>query len=181
MLIFNEFLNRRRCDQETNNYISTLTHDGITTIEENTVLIKNCKGHLPFRKGANDFLKALQTATPLINTTNNTVRPIMIFMSDGIADNPSFYVQTLFNQYHATRGFLLYTVAFGMDADLNILNQMAAAGGTKNVLQAVNANELLNAFESIAVDCQKALNGIVSMFAEFLGREIGQKIALDYL
>ena len=62
-------------------------------------------------------------------------------MSDGIADNPSSYVQSLYNQYHASRGLLLYTVAFGRDADLNILNTMAIAWGTKNVLKAVNAND----------------------------------------
>ena len=181
LAVFQEFLKIRRNDQGTNNYVSTLTHDHISTIHENTVLIKNCHGKLPFRMGGNDFLLALKTATPLITTTSNAVRPIMIFMSDGIADNPTEYVKNLYQRYHESRGFLLYTVAFGRDADFNILNQMAAAGGTKNFLQAVNANELLNAFETIATDCQKALNGIVSKFAEYLGSQIGQKIALDYL
>jgi len=102
-------------------------------------------------------------------------------LTDGSAsDNPLQQIQTLY-QKHRARNFILYTIGFGSDADMTTLNKLAVAGGSEKALTAANGYDLITAFENIAGDCQKALNGIVSRFANYVGSEVAQKIALDYL
>ena len=180
MQAYASFIDSKKDEQSSINYISVITHDDLSRIRLNPELIgPNTAKYFDMRGGGNTFTLAFQTSENLVRMVNDA-EPIIIFMSDGCAEDPSVFVQSMMTRYSANK-LKIHSIAFGQHADLFILNKIAQVGGTGAAKKTINGAELFSAFMNIARDERVVMDQMVGKFAEYIGKEIGTKIILEYL
>ena len=177
---YNNFIDIRQKSQSIIDYISVITYNSSVRtlfIRESVLNAKNRLGDL--QGGGTRFTPAFQEAQKIVSKENEA-QPIIIFMSDGGAEDPTAYItNSLMNPFQGI-GLKIYSVAFG-SANLSILNKIASVGGTQDAKKATNGIELAAVFNGIGTAESKVLNEMVNKFAEHVGKEIGTKLVLEYL
>jgi uncharacterized protein YegL len=177
---YNNFIDVRQKSQSIIDYVSVITYDSSVRrlfTRESVLNAKNRIGNS--NNGGTYFTPAFQNAQTIV-AQKSEAQPIIIFMSDGGAEDPTAYIRDFLMNPYQGKGLKIYSVAFG-SADLSILNKIAAVGGTQLAKTATNGIELSCVFNAIGTDESKVLNQMVSKFAEHVGKEIGNKLVLEYL
>ena len=177
---YNNFIDLKQKSQSSFDYISVITYDHKVRrlfTRESVMNAKNRIGNS--NNGGTIFTPAFQEAEKIIKQENEA-EPIIIFMSDGGAEDPTGYIASSLMNPYQRKGLKIYSVAFGY-ANKSILDKIACVGCTQVAKTATNGIELANVFKAIGTDESKVLNEMVNKFAEHVGKEIGNKLVLEYL
>ena len=178
---YNNFIDSRQKSQlSVIDYISVITYNTSALCLFTRQSVMSSKNRIvSFRSGGTCFTPAFQVAQTIV-ANENEAQPIIIFMSDGQAEDPTGYITTNLMTPYKAKGLKIYSVAFG-GMNAGILNNIALVGGTQASKTATNGIELAVVFNSIGNAESKVLNEMVNKFAEYVGKEIGSKLVLEYL
>jgi uncharacterized protein YegL len=149
---FQSFLARRDNDQASGDIVSVVTFNESAQIQLQYVSISDArKANISYRGGGTTFTPAIQACDALIGSyRGNGYKPVMLFMTDGGAEDASDVLKQT-RQKYAARGFDCWIVAFG-SMNPSILNSLASAAGT-TVQHCRDGQDLANLFVKISSDC----------------------------
>lgn len=178
MRAYMNFLSQRCDDQHPGDKISVITFNDAPYVQITLADIRAAQRNLNYRSGGTSFAPAVQAASQVIGQGDPSLRPIVIFMSDGQADDATSTVSSLHSQYQA-RGLKFNTVAFGSGAGTTLLQSMANAGGGQ-LFTASSGIQLSECFAAIGQQC-RATQGLVDMLSKKISEMIATKIVVDFI
>ena len=170
---YNNFIDIRQKSQSIIDYISVITYNSSVKplfIRESVLNAKNRLGD--FYGGRSKYspnTPAFQEAQKIVSAENEA-QPIIIFMSDGGAEDPTAYIKNRLMTPFQRKGLKIYSLPFG-NADLSNLNKIASIGGTLAAKTEINCKEFETVYNGF---------GTINKFAEHIGHEISKKL-LEYL
>lgn len=183
---YRTFLARRANDQGMDDFFSVIQFASASRITVQKKLLSETPRDLTFMSGGTRYLPGLEDADKIIGENTSLSSVVLIFMSDGDDGGlpPLPKVEELVTKYKDERNFICHTIGFGSgvrvgSCEAKLLEDMATKGGGKFHL-ALNGLELAAKFAEIAADCT-VTGTLIEKFVEILSREIGTKIAIDYL
>ena len=177
---YNNFIDLRQKSQSIIDYVSVITYDDSVRPLFTRESVLNAKDRIGnSNDGGTIFIPAFQNAQTIV-AQESEAQPIIIFMSDGEAEDPTEYIRDNLMKPYQGKGLKIYSVAFG-SANRSLLDKIAAVGGTQVAKTAKNGIELSIVFNAIGTAESKVLNEMVNKFAEHVGKEIGNKLVLEYL
>jgi uncharacterized protein YegL len=183
MTAFKGFINAKQNSQNTLDFVSVVTYNATSKVHYSKVAIMSIdesKKNLTYRDGDTEFTGAFREAYSIIANDRLSI-PIIIFMSDGDAPDPSYYIQTNLMKDFKARNLKIHSIAFGAQAKIETLNNIARVGGTSNARRAIDGKELFDAFQSIAASENTVFYEMVSKLTEEIGKAVADKLVLEYL
>ena len=145
----NAFVAQRKASSSSD-MISIAIHNHKTRITaEYQPITSFASNWLTFHSGENDFSQALSISDGIIGRhLDKNIKPVLVFMSDGIWHNGEVEMEELARKYRVANGLEVYTVGFG-SVSFEKLRELARLGKGQ-YLEAVNGMELKTAFVEIS-------------------------------
>lgn len=161
-------------------YVSVVTFNLEAYLHEpSRISVMETNRNLGIAKGCGTKFTPPFTIAEKLVSKENDAQPIIIFMSDGEAEDPTAYIEKKLMNPFRKKGLKIYSIAFGSNK-LDILNKIASVGGTQAAKRAEDGIELTTIFEEIAIADSRVLNELVNRLAENVNKEIGNKLILEY-
>ncbi|CAF0989470.1 unnamed protein product, partial [Brachionus calyciflorus] len=182
MNAYNGFLQDKVNSQNSFNYFSLITYNTDSNVHFiGRTLDQIFNVTINQRSGATKFTQAFKTVDERNVINSVEAKPVIIFMTDGQAEDPTEYVDMMMKKYKNLY-LKIHTVLFGQNQSGKvILDKIAKVGETREAKTALTGEDLYNTFQIIGNENNKVLDAMVKKFAEKISEQIETKIALEYL
>ena len=170
---YNQYLARRRESQSECDLVSVVQFDSSAQVSVSMTPIGQAPNSLVYRGGGTQFHPAAQSAYQLASGTPSSHAPVVVFMSDGCANDAAAAAGTFSQINRNVRQSLgsdleLHVIAFGGGASTSQLQQIAGSSRIGKLHTSADTAELSSIFVEIAG------GGDV---ADTLEAEIGKRIS----
>ena len=185
VVAYNQYISRRRQYQCDSDLVSVVQFSSQSRITIQQQKIQEAPKSLHFHNGGTQFSPAAQNACALARGTPSTHVPVIVFMSDGCADDASqaaSYFSSLNNYIKGRTGsdLELHVIAFGLNASQAQLSQIAAASPIGKVRASTDTADLSKVFEEIAGGANVA--GLLEAeIGKRVSEAVGNKLALEFM
>jgi uncharacterized protein YegL len=177
---FSAFIQQRRNDQGMEDRVSVIQFDSGARQTMTNLDIRHVGQLGNMQGGGTTYCGGLQLANAAIRATPLTLKPMLIFMSDGEPNDGQAASSLLSSMYqeHRARGLQVQLIGFG-NGSFPVLDQMAAVSATRTQTAATGSS-LIDTFQAIANQCS-AVDRLVAAFAKKISEQISTKIMIDSL
>ncbi|KAL3806273.1 hypothetical protein ACHAXA_000871 [Cyclostephanos tholiformis] len=181
---YRQYIDKRKQSQTDSDLVSVVQFDNVSRITVNNVLLLNAPMQLYQNKGGTQFRPAALDACTLARNTPLSHTPVIIFMSDGEANDASAAARefSLLND-HVSRtthkDLLLNVIAFGNGASLDQLVRIAQASKVGKVYESANVADLASVFVEIATN-ENVATALESEIAKRMSDAVSDKLSLEY-
>lgn len=180
-MAYNTFLDDKKSMQTCTDVISIITYNDSARVICTAQSVETSPKELNFLSGGTNFLNAFKAVDDNQIILKSNANPIIVFMTDGLADDPSAYLLTLMKKYE-NRNLKIYAILFGNDlSGKKVLENIAKIGKTENYKTALDGSKLYQTFKEIPNAENQVMDEMVKSFTEIITSEIETTIAVDYL
>jgi uncharacterized protein YegL len=186
VLAYQQFTARRIQQQNEADLVSVVQFDSTSTITVNAVPISQAPNDLPYHGGGTTFHPAACHGCQLARDTPTSHRPVVIFMSDGEADDAlhaaaefeklGHHIQ---DKYH--QDLELHVIAFGYGVNTQQLQRIAQSSQLGKVHTSAGTAELSNIFVDIASSNQNVVEILEEEIAKRISDVVSDKLTLEYM
>ena len=182
---YNQYLQRRRQSQSECDLVSVVQFDGSAQVTVDMLPIGQAPSELTFGGGGTCFFPAARRAFVQASKTPSTHTPIIVFMSDGwandanaAADNFSKLNQNI-RQAHGN-DLELHVIAFGDSASTTQLEKLAGSSKNGKFHTSANTAQLSNIFVEIACGANIAAK-LEAEIGIRITEAISDRLTVEYL
>jgi uncharacterized protein YegL len=185
VVAYNRFLSRRRHNQNESDLVSVVQFDSSARVTVQQVSISLAPKALSPHLGGTRFHPAAIHACVLARETPSSHVPVIVFMSDGQANDASAaaveFLKLNSEIRHLRESDLeLHVIAFGSGVNHAQLRQIAAASPNGKVHSTVDTTQLSNVFVDIAGG--QAVAGLLEAeISNRISEAVTDKLSLEYL
>jgi len=182
---YNQYLARRRQSQSECDLISVVQFDDRAQVTVSMTPIGQAPDSLVYRGGGTQFHPAAQSACQLASGTPSYHAPVVVFMSDGCANDAAAAAGTFSQLSHNVHQSLgsdleLHVIAFGGGASTSQLQQIAGSSRNGKLHTSADTAELSSIFVEIAGG-----GGVVDTLETEIGKRISEAVSdrldLEYI
>jgi Mg-chelatase subunit ChlD len=181
---YRKYIAKRKQSQSDSDLVSVVQFDNSSRITVTNQSLLGTPGQLSFNGGGTSFHPAALDACKLARETPLSHSPIIIFMSDGEA-NDAYKAAREFSTLngHITRNsgkdLELHVIAFGNGAMHAQLEEIARASKAGQVHASANVADLASVFVEIATN-ENVATVLESEIAKRMSEAISDKLSLEY-
>ena len=156
-----KYIEKRKQSQSCNDLVSVVQFDGSAHVTVSKVALSKAPHQLSYRGGGTCFYPAAKEACKLAHHTPESHMPVVIFMSDGQANDADAAARefSILNQRVSSltgNDLELHVIAFGGGASIAQLEAIARASKIGKVHTSANVADLTSVFVSIATNANVA-------------------------
>ncbi|KAL7556250.1 hypothetical protein ACA910_003259 [Epithemia clementina (nom. ined.)] len=183
---YNEYLGKRKQNQCVSDLVSVVQFEMEVRTTVKLSDLSKAPADLPYRGGGTCFNPAAQEAQRLVNATPSTHVPVVVFMSDGDANDAdareaALTFSRLNRSVKATYGgdLELHVIAFGYGANTSQLQAISKASTCGKIYTSDNTAALSDIFVSIAGGTDVA-QVIQAEVAKRISEAVADRLAIEY-
>ena len=182
---YNQYLQRRRHSQSECDLVSVVQFDSSTQVAVDMLPISQAPSELPYRGGGTKFLPAANSAFTLASKTPSTHTPVVVFMSDGEANDAHDATEKFselnrnIHQSHAD-DLELHVIAFRGGASTTQLQQIAGSSRNGKLHTSADTAELSDIFVEIAGGADVAVQ-LEAEIGKRISDAVSDKLSVEYL
>ena len=181
---YRKYIEKRKQSQSCNDLVSVVQFDTSSRITVSKVSLSNAPKQLSYNGQRTYFHPAALDACKVAHDTPETHTPVIIFMSDGEADDADAASRefSILNQRVSSatgKDLELHVVAFGNGASKSQLETIARASNVGKVHASANVEDLANVFVAIATNANVA-TVLESEISKRMSEAVSSKLSLEY-
>jgi len=185
---YRSFCSHRMDYQCSSDLVSVVQFDSTAIVSVNQENISSAPGNLSYRGGGTYYTPAAQNAEALVLQTPPTHEPVVIFMSDGWADETDaintahiFYQLNVEVRRRWGVDMELHVIAFGSGLDTRQLAGIARSSAQGRIHSSANVSQLGDIFVEIATTSSNVASALESEIGRRISDAVSDKISLEYL
>lgn len=188
VVAYQNFLKERLQNQCTADLVSVVQFNQSARVTVHQQWISDAPQNLGYRGGNTCYTPAAEQGCQLALSTPSSHSPVVIFMSDGLADErDAEYTASIFKRttekvrIHDGNDISLHVIAFGPGMDQRQLLNIMHSSSNGRIHSSANASQLSDIFIEIA----KTTSDVAAILEAEIGRRISEavsdKVSLEYL
>ena len=185
---YRSFCSHRMDYQCSSDLVSVVQFDGTAKVAFQLENICSAPGKLSYRGGGTRYTPAAQAAEALVLRTPPTHEPVVIFMSDGMADETdSIHTARIFSKLNSEvrkrwgSDLELHVIAFGSGLDTRQLTRIAHSSAQGRIHSSANVSQLGDIFVEIAATSSNVASALESEIGRRISDAVSDKISLEQL
>jgi Mg-chelatase subunit ChlD len=185
---YRKFIECRMQHQCQNDLVSVVQFDDEATVAFQNYPMASVPQDLNFRGGGTYYSPAAAKACEIALTTPDSHSAVVVFMSDGLADENDAHQAasafTLLNQeYRRLKGsdLMIHVIAFGAGLDQRQLSQIMRASPKGKIHTSIGTSQLAEVFMDIANSSQDVAAILEKEIARRISDAVTDKLVLEYL
>eukprot|EP00536_Pseudo-nitzschia_multiseries_P011908 jgi/Psemu1/260212/estExt_Genewise1Plus.C_4320017 len=180
--VYNKFLHNRRQRQHDSDLISIVQFDSTARITCNQIGIVNAPSNLNYNGGGTCFAPAASFACDLARNTPQSHQAVVIFMSDGMANDSAHAAQHFSNlSTHFGFDIELHVIGFGGGTDTRQLLEIAGASVNGRVHTASDIDSLSRIFVQISGGSDNVANVVEAEMSKRISDAVTNRLSVEYL
>lgn len=186
---YQHFLSRRLANQNSSDLVSVVQFQSMARVTVDQHPIGDAPGDLAYSGGGTCYSPAAKYANALaLATPANSHKPVVIFMSDGVADETDALItaqifKNLSQEVHRRWGneLELHVIAFGPGLDTRQLAHITRSSGRGKIHTSANATQLSDVFVEIAQSSSDVAGILEAEIGRRISQAVSDKVELEYL
>jgi uncharacterized protein YegL len=175
--VYNKYMQSRRQRQNESDLVSIVQFDGGARVTCQLQIIVNAPTELGYSGGGTCFSPAALSAYDLAQKTPSSHTPVVIFMSDGQANDS----QAAANTFAALNDIELHVIGFGGGTDTSQLQQIARASANGKVHTASDIDSLSKVFVQIATGGDDVAKVLEAEIGKRISEAVTNRLSAEYL